>query len=208
MHQIKSDDLPLPTSLPEPLHASLPVLIRLSNSLHAANYVLTESVWPSYASSNPSPPLQQQQQQQSSSSGNNTQASAPTTMKSDTALDLIYAPTKALAKDAPDTTHTDGGTMTILLSESWGIKAEDPRSKEWGWCEPREGCGLVNVGDSLAAFSRADAGEKVGEKGQWIAGADGAVGKGLHSCRHAVGQTEDGLVGRVFVVHYLRPGKT
>ena len=67
----------------------------------------------------------------------------------ETAFKLIHAPTKKRAADCSDTTHTDRGTLTILCCDDQGIKLEHLETKKWAFCEPKPGCALVNVGDSL-----------------------------------------------------------
>lgn len=104
---------------------------------------------------------------------------------SDSALNLISAPTKKSRADVGDTTHTDSGTLTILFSDEWGIMIEHPETKVWAFAEPRPGCALVNVADFLQEMS----------------------GDRLHSCRHAVSQPVDGFQRRYYVVSYLRPDK-
>lgn len=104
---------------------------------------------------------------------------------SDSALNIYYAPAKK-DRHGVDTTHTDGGTLTILFGDQWGSMIEDPESKAWAFIEPKPGCALVNVGDSLQKLS----------------------GNQLHSCRHRVTQPVDGFQRRYFVVYYLRPEKT
>ena len=104
---------------------------------------------------------------------------------SDTALNLIYSPSLSLKSSAPDTTHTDTGTITSLFCADWGIQIEEPETKMWGFVEPKEGCALVNVADAL---QRASGGK-------------------LRSCRHRHTQPVDGFRERYFVVAYLRPEK-
>ena len=104
---------------------------------------------------------------------------------SETALNIISAPTKRKLADMPDTTHTDGGTLTLLFCDQWGIMLEHPETKAWAFIEPKPGCAVVNVGDSLQSLS--------GDK--------------LHSCRHRVTQPVDGFQKRYYVVSYLRPEK-
>ena len=105
---------------------------------------------------------------------------------SESAFNVISAPTKAKRADCPDTTHTDGGTLTTLFGEDWGIMLEDPKAKTWAYIEPKPGCALINVGDALQKMSG---------------------GKFL-SCRHAITQPVDGFRKRVYVVSYLRPERS
>ena len=104
---------------------------------------------------------------------------------SDTAFNLIYAPTKSKRADHPDTAHTDSGTLTTLFSDQWGIMLEHPETKAWAFVEPRPGCAVINVADFLQSLS----------------------GGKLHSCRHRITQPVDGFEKRYYVVSYLRPEK-
>lgn len=104
---------------------------------------------------------------------------------SETALNIYSAPTKQKRIDVTDSTHTDGGTLTILFGDDWGIELEHPETKTWAFVEPKTGCALVNVGDFLQSVS----------------------GNKLHSCRHRVTQPVDGFHKRYYAVSYLRPEK-
>lgn len=105
---------------------------------------------------------------------------------SDTSVKLIYEPTRSKLADNPDTTHTDSGTLTQLFCDEWGVMLERPETKSWAYIEPKPGCALVNVADSLQSLS----------------------GNKLHSCRHRVAQLGDGFRKRYFVSVFLRPEKT
>lgn len=105
---------------------------------------------------------------------------------SDTSLKLIYEPVRNKCSDWSDNTHTDSGTLTLLFCDQWGNRLEDPETKAWTFIEPKSGCALVNVADSLQSLS----------------------GGKLHSCRHGVTQPVDGFRKRYFVASYLRPDKT
>jgi isopenicillin N synthase-like dioxygenase len=104
---------------------------------------------------------------------------------SETAFNIYSAPTKQDRNDVADTTHTDGGTLTILFGDEWGIEMEHPETKDWAFIEPKPGCALINVGDFLQSVS--------GDK--------------LHSCRHRVTQPVNGFQKRYYAVSYLRPEK-
>jgi isopenicillin N synthase-like dioxygenase len=104
---------------------------------------------------------------------------------SDSALNLIYAPTKRKRTDVADTTHTDSGTLTLLFCDQWGIMMEHPETKAWTFVEPKPWCALINVADFLQSLS----------------------GNKLHSCRHCVSQPVDGFQSRYYIVSYLRPEK-
>jgi isopenicillin N synthase-like dioxygenase len=103
----------------------------------------------------------------------------------DSGLKFISAPTAARRADAPDTTHTDGGILTLLWCPQLSSQIRDPKTGEWAWVEPREGCAIVNVADALQA----------------------ATGGRLHSCVHRVAQPGDGVEERLFLSYYLRPGR-
>lgn len=105
---------------------------------------------------------------------------------SGTALNLIYAPMKRQRPSIADTTHTDGGTLTLLFCDKWGIMVEHPETKAWAFVEPKPGCALINVGDFLQALS----------------------GNKLHSCRHCITQPVDGFQPRSYIVSFLRPEKS
>jgi len=45
--------------------------------------------------------------------------------------------------------HTDISSLTLLFSEQWGLQIRPPRAREFGFVKPKEGCAIVNVGDSL-----------------------------------------------------------
>ncbi|KAF7523480.1 hypothetical protein G7054_g11757 [Neopestalotiopsis clavispora] len=45
--------------------------------------------------------------------------------------------------------HTDISSLTLLYSNQWGLQIRPPRAREFGFVEPKEGCAIVNVGDSL-----------------------------------------------------------
>jgi isopenicillin N synthase-like dioxygenase len=104
----------------------------------------------------------------------------------DSGLKFISAPTCARREDAPDTTHTDGGLITLLWCPLLSSQIRDPQTKEWAWVEPRDGCAIVNVADALQE----------------------ATGGRLHSCVHRVAQPGDGVEVRVFLSYYLRPAST
>lgn len=80
--------------------------------------------------------------------------------------------------------HTDIGTLTVLLSEQWGLQVLSPESNEWQFVEPKPGRAVVNVGDSLRFLA----------------------GNALRSCVHRVVplreiQEED----RYSIAYFLRP---
>lgn len=49
--------------------------------------------------------------------------------------------------------HTDVGSLTILFCEERGLQVHNSGTKEWRYVEPKEGCAVVNVGDSLRFLS-------------------------------------------------------
>ena len=102
----------------------------------------------------------------------------------DSGLKFISAPTNVRREDAPDTTHTDGGIITLLWCPQTSSQIRDRDTGEWTWVEPRAGHALVNVADALQ--------DKTGGR--------------LHSSVHRVSQPGDGVEERHFLSYYLRPG--
>lgn len=45
--------------------------------------------------------------------------------------------------------HTDISSLTLLFSEQWGLQIRPPGTREFGFVAPKDGCAIVNVGDSL-----------------------------------------------------------
>jgi hypothetical protein len=45
--------------------------------------------------------------------------------------------------------HTDVGSVTILFCRERGLQVLDSGTEQWRFVEPRNGCAVVNVGDSL-----------------------------------------------------------
>ncbi|KAI9016139.1 hypothetical protein DFJ74DRAFT_679595 [Hyaloraphidium curvatum] len=82
--------------------------------------------------------------------------------------------------------HTDLGTITLLWSTEGvgGLQVLSPQG-EWEWVKPQPGCAIVNLGDSIAA---------------WTGGA-------LKSNLHRVVRPPPGTpqVGRYTVVYFVRP---
>ncbi|THC88212.1 hypothetical protein EYZ11_012340 [Aspergillus tanneri] len=63
---------------------------------------------------------------------------------------FISAPTSARLENTPDTTHTDGGLLTLLWCPQWSSQILDPRTNTWSWVEHKEGHVLfpVNAGNT------------------------------------------------------------
>ncbi|KAJ5787327.1 hypothetical protein N7457_002317 [Penicillium paradoxum] len=102
---------------------------------------------------------------------------------SDSGLKFVSSPTHTYMADAPDTTHTDGGSVTLLWCEKWASKLQTQENKEWLWIEPKRGCVLVNIANYL----------------------QNQTGGRLHSPFHRVTQPNDGVEDRYFVSYFLRP---
>ncbi|OAQ65331.1 2OG-Fe(II) oxygenase family oxidoreductase [Pochonia chlamydosporia 170] len=49
--------------------------------------------------------------------------------------------------------HTDTGSITVLFNTEWGLQVFSPRTDNWEYVPPRDGCAIVNVGDSLKFIS-------------------------------------------------------
>lgn len=101
----------------------------------------------------------------------------------DSGLKLLDVPTSERRQDAPDTTHTDSGILTLLWCPQLYNQIQDPATKEWQWVEQKEGLAIANVADTLQAHT------------------DGK----LHSCVHRIWQPGDGAGERLFLSYYLRP---
>jgi isopenicillin N synthase-like dioxygenase len=103
--------------------------------------------------------------------------------KSDSGIKFVSGPTKASVSDVPDTTHTDGGSITLLWCEEWASQMQTKDTKEWLWIDPKPGCVLVNFANYLQS----------------------QTGGRLYSPVHRVSQPLDGAEDRYFVSYFLRP---
>lgn len=103
----------------------------------------------------------------------------------DSGLKLISGPTEPSLDNMPNTTHTDGGSVTLLWCEKWASQVQVPETNEWLWIEPNTQCVLVNVANYLQQQS----------------------GGRLHSPVHRISQRVDGVEDRYFVQYFLRPSK-
>ncbi|GLA29453.1 hypothetical protein AnigIFM63604_004555 [Aspergillus niger] len=87
--------------------------------------------------------------------------------------------------------HTDIGSITVLFTDQWGLQvlsAADQGQKEeqWKYVEPRRGCAVINVGDSLRFLSQ----------------------KKLRSCLHRVVPAKGQTVDRYTIAYFLRPSNS
>jgi isopenicillin N synthase-like dioxygenase len=103
--------------------------------------------------------------------------------KSDSGIKFVSGPTKASIADVPDTTHTDGGSITLLWCEKWATQMRTKETKEWLWIYPKPNHVLVNIADYL----------------------QNQTGGRLHSPAHRVSQPSGGVEDRYFVSYFLRP---
>ncbi|GIK05075.1 hypothetical protein Aspvir_009174 [Aspergillus viridinutans] len=103
--------------------------------------------------------------------------------QSDSGIKFVSGPTKSSIADVPDTTHTDGGSITLLWCEKWASQMQSKDTKEWLWIDPKPGCVLANVANYLQR----------------------QTGGRLHSPVHRVSQPTDGVEDRYFVSYFLRP---
>lgn len=78
--------------------------------------------------------------------------------------------------------HTDIGSLTLLFSEQRGLQVKPTGMAEFGFVEPREGCAIINVGDSLVFASE----------------------QAFHSCVHQV-VPFNGTEDRFSIAYFLRP---
>ena len=103
--------------------------------------------------------------------------------KSITILGLLRYP-KGQKQECGHNMHTDAGTITLLLTQQWGLQVLDPQTREWQYVEPKPGFAIVNVGDSLRFLS----------------------GKHLCSAVHRVLLQEDTVSeDRFSICYFLRP---
>ena len=102
---------------------------------------------------------------------------------SDSGLKLIYEPSLARLADVGDNLHTDGGTLTLLFYDRWGLSAYAGPAG-FAFTPPLDGgCALINVADSLQRLS----------------------GGRLLSPKHRVTQPVDGAEKRYYISYFLRP---
>lgn len=94
-----------------------------------------------------------------------------------------HVPEEQQKKTVGHNKHTDIGSITVLFTNQWGLQVMAAGSNRWEFVEPRPGCAIINVGDSLRFLSQ----------------------KRLRSCLHRVvpvpGQTWD----RYTIAYFLRP---
>jgi len=103
--------------------------------------------------------------------------------KSITILGLLRYP-KGQKQECGHNMHTDAGTLTLLLTQQWGLQVLNPQTREWQYVEPKPGFAIVNVGDTLRFLS----------------------GKRLCSAVHRVLPQEDTLSeNRFSICYFLRP---
>ncbi|KAF9889282.1 hypothetical protein FE257_007390 [Aspergillus nanangensis] len=69
--------------------------------------------------------------------------------RSDSGLKFVSGPTKPSIADVPDTTHTDGGSITLLWCEKWASQMQTKDTGKWLWIDPKPDCVLVNVANYL-----------------------------------------------------------
>lgn len=81
------------------------------------------------------------------------------------------------------------GTLTLLFCDDyttevrWSEEEGEGKKQQWAFVEPKDGCAIVNVADSLQRLSKGV----------------------LKSCLHRVGQPVGGGGDRYCVLYYLRP---
>lgn len=103
--------------------------------------------------------------------------------KSDSGIKFVSGPTQASMADVRDTTHTDGGSITLLWCDQWATQLRTKETKEWLWVDPKSNHVMVNIADYL----------------------QNQTGGRLHSPAHRVSQPSGGAGDRYFVSYFLRP---
>jgi isopenicillin N synthase-like dioxygenase len=73
--------------------------------------------------------------------------------RSSSTLALLRYPRRPNATAQGHNKHTDVGTLTLLLTKQRGLQVLLPGHEGWFGVEPRPGCAIVNVGDSLRFLS-------------------------------------------------------
>lgn len=75
-------------------------------------------------------------------------------VESRTTLSLFRYPKQvSLDEGIGHNKHTDLGTLTLLLSEQWGLQVLSPESNQWEYVAPKPDHAVMNVGDSLRFLS-------------------------------------------------------
>jgi isopenicillin N synthase-like dioxygenase len=102
---------------------------------------------------------------------------------SDTGMKLVSSAASAKRADVEENLHTDGGTLTLLFHNQWGLHAFLRDEGLWAFIPPSNKCALINVGNSLRKMS----------------------GGRFYSPEHRVTQPFDGAKDRYYVSYFLRP---
>jgi isopenicillin N synthase-like dioxygenase len=89
---------------------------------------------------------------------------------------LKYQEQPIQERGAPQTPHTDLGSLTFLFTKQPGLQVLEHGSNEWAWVQPREGHAIVNLGDGMSLLTN----------------------KFFHTCLHRVGP----LPGRAMETRY------
>lgn len=112
---------------------------------------------------------------------------AHTDAPNDCGLKFESVPMEERLEDVPPSEHTDMGTLTLLFCPEYTTELRVPGTtkpnERWEFIEPRQGCAIVNVADSLQRLT----------SGQ------------LMSSLHRVGQPHPGAAERFCMLYYLRP---
>ncbi|KAI2628695.1 gibberellin 20-oxidase [Hypoxylon sp. NC1633] len=105
--------------------------------------------------------------------------------KCTTALGLLkYRKYEPTGQEVGHIAHTDAGSLSFVFSNIGGLQVLMPGTDQWSYIPPRDGCAVVNVGDSLQFLAR------------------GALRSSLHRVVPHVDQT---LEEKYTVVYLMRP---
>ncbi|KAI5839455.1 hypothetical protein DFP73DRAFT_561694 [Morchella snyderi] len=102
---------------------------------------------------------------------------------SSTILKLCDEPLRKTLADVEENKHTDGGSLTTMFCDEWGTQIQYPDTGKWAFVQPKNGCAVINIANSLQKLS----------------------GGELYSCVHRVTQPTDGAQKRPFIWYFLRP---
>lgn len=126
-----------PLSLPQVLQGEAPLLANVMDKLHEIGIGLLDALDQiSHDASTPFAPKH------------------PPTDPSTSCMTVQRYP--SLSSEGPNaglSAHTDVGSLTILFCGDRGLQTFNQDTQEWRSVEPRNGCAIVNVGDSLRFLS-------------------------------------------------------
>lgn len=128
---------------PDPVLSDLPLLSRFANDVTAA----TTAILASLSTSLGFPP------------GTGFEVCHRAGVPAPDMLRLLkYSRQPVEDRGAPQTPHTDLGSLTVLFTQTPGLQRQNPRrdiegDSAWEFVALRDGCAIVNVGDGMVALT-------------------------------------------------------